>query len=87
MCFDIVGVGLESVLHPGLSFPFANKKAAGYVCFPSLGHDNGSEKIIIRRNKTTENETKERLNSFIRSLRPFVHNASIFSSTIMRRKR
>lgn len=63
VCFDIVGVGL----HPGLCVLFANKKAAGYVCFPSLGHDNGSEKIIKRRNKTTENETKERWNSFIPS--------------------
>jgi len=58
-----VGVGL----HPGLSVLFANKKAAGYVCFPSLDHGNGSEKIIKRRNKTTENETKERWNSFIPS--------------------
>ena len=60
VCFDIVSVGL----HPGLSVLFANKKAAGYVCFPSLGHDNGSEKIIKRRNKTTKNETKEQWNSF-----------------------
>lgn len=86
VCFDIVGVGL----HPGLSVLFANKKAAGYVCFPSLGHDNGSEKIIKRRNKTQKMKQKNggtRSSQAIRSLRPFVHNASIFSSTIMTRNR
>ena len=55
--WENVGVGLEADLHPGFSVLYANKKAAGYVCFPSLGHGNSSEKIIKRRNKTTENET------------------------------